>query len=51
MRAADVRTVRLHEVTLTYNGGYMYEPWPGHFKLLITSLFVDRNMECGYSFS
>ena len=51
MRAADARTVRLHEETLTYNGGYMYEPWPGHLKLPITSLFVDRNIKCGYSFS
>ena len=23
----------------------MYEPWLGHFALLITSLFVDRNIE------
>ena len=51
MRAADARTVRLHEETLTYNGGYIYEPWAGHFKCLITSLFVDRSIKCGYSFS
>ena len=53
MRAADARTVRLHEETLTYNCGYMYmnEPLPCHFKLPITSLFVDRNIKCGYSFS
>ena len=25
--------------------------WPGHFNLLITSLFVVRNIKCGYSFS
>ena len=25
-------------------------PWPGHFNLHITSLFVDRNIKCGYSF-
>ena len=26
-------------------------PWPGHFNLHITSLFVFRNINCGYSFS
>ena len=48
MRAADARTVRLHEETLTCNDGYMYEPWPGHLKLPITSLFVDKNIKCGF---
>ena len=40
MRAADARTVCLHEEALTYNGGNMYmnEPWPCHFKLPKTSL-------------
>ena len=51
MRGADVRSVRLHEEMLTYNGSYMYEPWPSHFKFTIISLFVVRNIKCGYSFS
>ena len=29
----------------------MYEPWPDHFKLPIASLFMGRNIKCGYSFS
>ena len=40
------------EEALTYNGGkYMYKPWRDHLKLPITSLFVNRNIKCGYSFS
>ena len=50
MRAADACTVHLHLEKLMYNGGYMYEPWPSHFKLPITSLFVVRNIKRGYSF-
>ena len=33
MRAADARTVRLHEETLNYNGGYMYMNGHGHVTL------------------
>ena len=48
MRAAEARTVRL---LTPDNNGYMCEPRPGHFKLPITSLFVVKNIKCGYSFS
>ena len=40
-RDADLRTVRLRRKTMTC----------GLFKLPITSLFVVRNIKCGYSFS
>ena len=45
MRPAGARMVRLHErmLTETDNGGYMYEPWPCHFKLPITSFFGQEH--------
>ena len=53
MREFDARTVRLRE-----RGDDNFEmadtcimPWPGHFDLNKTSLFVVRNVKCGYSFS
>ena len=42
IRATDARTVHLHEETLAYNDGYMYETWPGCLKLPTTSLFVAK---------
>ena len=41
MRNADARMVRLHWKTMP----------GGLFKLPITSLFVVKNIKCGYSFS
>ena len=46
-----VRFVCNRKETLTRNGGYMCEPWPGHFELPITLKFVVRNIQCRYSFS
>ena len=45
MRNADARTVRSRQETFNTNGGF------GDFKLQITSLFISRNIKCGYSFS
>ena len=42
MRNADARTIHSRQETLNSNGD---------FKLQITSLFMVRNIKCGYSFS
>ena len=49
MRNADARTVRSRQETFNSNGGH--EAWFSHFQLPITSLFMVRNIKCGYSFS
>ena len=49
-RNADACTVYLHWKTFSINNGG-YEVRFGRFKLPITSLFVVRNIKCGYSFS
>ena len=49
MRNADARTVRSRQETFNSNGGH--DALFGDFKLQITSLFMVRNMKCGYSFS
>ena len=49
MRKADARTVHLRQETFNSNGGH--DTWFGDFKLQITSLFMVRNIKCGYLFS
>ena len=49
MRNADAHTVRSHQETFNSNSGY--DAWFGDFKLQITSLFMVKNIKCGYSFS
>ena len=49
MRNADGRTVRSRQETFNSNGGH--DAWFCDFKLQITSLFMARNIKCGYSFS
>ena len=49
MLNADVHTVRSRQETLNSNGGH--EALFGHFQLPITSLFMVRNIMCGYSFN
>ena len=46
MRNADARTVRSLQETFNSNGGH--DAWFGDFKLQITSLFMVRNIKCGY---
>ena len=43
LRDADAPTVRLRGKTFINNGGYKHD--------LVTSLFVIRNIKCGYTFS
>ena len=49
MRNADARTVRSRQETLNSNDGH--DTRFGDFKVQITSLFIVRNIKCGYSFS
>ena len=49
MRNADARTVRSRQETFNSNGGH--DASFGDLKLQITSLFMVRNIKCGYSFS
>ena len=49
MRNIDARTVRSRQETFNSNGGH--DAWFGVFKFQITSLFMVRNIKCGYSFS
>ena len=49
MRNADARTVCLRQETFNSNGGH--DACFGDLKLKITSLFLVRNIKCGYSFS
>ena len=49
MRNADARTVRSSQETFNSNGGH--DARFCDFKLQITSLFMVRNIKCGYSFS
>ena len=49
MRNADAHTVRSRQETFNSNDGH--EAWFCDFQLPITSLFMVRNIKCGYSFS
>ena len=49
MRNADARTVCSRKEKFNSNGGH--DTRFGDFKLQITSMFMVRNIKCGYSFS
>ena len=49
MRNADGHTVRSRQETFNSNDGHGTRF--GDFKLQITSLFMVRNIKCGYSVS
>ena len=49
MRNADARTVRSCQEMINSNG--RHDALFDDFKLQITSLFMARNIKCGYSFS
>ena len=49
MQNADACMVRSHQETFNSNGGH--DVLFGDLKLQITSLFIVRNIKCGYSFS
>ena len=49
MRKEDAHTVRSRQETFNSNGGH--DTSFGDFNLKITSLFMVRNIKCGYSFS
>ena len=49
MLNVEARTVRSRQETFNSNGGH--EECFGHFQLPITSLFMVRNIKCGYSLS
>ena len=52
MLNADARTVSSRQETFNSNGGHEARFLPfSHFQLPITSLFMVRNIKCGYSFS